>query len=174
MDKFPLLWEGKAIGELTVEQEALYTWFEAVCRLPEGGLWCAWIVGDRGELRLGVLEPSAGRSWIRRKFSRRMSEPIGTPVRGEVRPASAVAESGDWETVASPELLFRTPWLRQQLRGTVGVLARRRGAGRTLALPYEPGRPFPLPSLFCLARVERIGERYYVLYTFDRDESPVF
>ena len=41
MDKFPLLWDGRSVGELTTEREALYTWFEARCRLPEKGLWCA-------------------------------------------------------------------------------------------------------------------------------------
>ena len=57
-DKFPLLLDGRAEGELTVEREALYTWFNARCRLPEeGGLWCAWAVGQAGSLRLGVLEP---------------------------------------------------------------------------------------------------------------------
>ena len=42
MDKFPLLWEGKAIGELSAEQEALYTWFIVRCRLPGEGIRCAW------------------------------------------------------------------------------------------------------------------------------------
>ena len=59
MDKFPLLWEGKAIGELSAEQETLYTWFTVRCRLPGEDIWCAWAVGDRGELRL-VL-PETGR-----------------------------------------------------------------------------------------------------------------
>ena len=49
---------GRVVGELIAEREALYTWFEARCRLPEPGLWCAWAVGDREELRLGVLEPA--------------------------------------------------------------------------------------------------------------------
>ena len=37
MDKFPLIWAGNPVGELTVEREALYTWFTARCHLPEGG-----------------------------------------------------------------------------------------------------------------------------------------
>ena len=57
MDKFPLLMDGKPTGELTAEREGLYTWFSARCPLRPDGLWCAWAVGDRGELRLGVLEP---------------------------------------------------------------------------------------------------------------------
>ena len=77
MDKFPLLWDGRSVGELTTEREALYTWFEARCRLPEKGLWCAWAVGDRGELRLGVLEPQGSTGTIRRRFSHRMTAPAG-------------------------------------------------------------------------------------------------
>ena len=38
MDKFPLIWAGNPVGELTVEREALYTWFTARCHLPEEGL----------------------------------------------------------------------------------------------------------------------------------------
>ena len=77
MDKFPLLLDGGPSGELTAEREALYTWFTARCPLPEeeGALWCAWAVGDRGDLRLGVLEPQGeggGPGMIRRRFSRQM------------------------------------------------------------------------------------------------------
>ena len=68
MDKFPLMLEGKPAGELMTEREGLYTWFSARCPLPEAGLWCAWAVGDRGELRLGVLEPEgSGQISIRNK-----------------------------------------------------------------------------------------------------------
>ena len=77
MDKFPLMQGGVSVGELITEQEALYTWFEARCRLPGEGLWCAWAVGDRGELRLGVLEPCGDRATIRRRFSARLTAPLG-------------------------------------------------------------------------------------------------
>ena len=69
MDKFPLYLGEKSTGELTVEPEALYTWFTARCRLPDQELWCAWAVGDAGELRLGILEPSGEEGVIRRRFS---------------------------------------------------------------------------------------------------------
>ena len=76
VDKFPLLLDGRPAGELTVEREALYTWFDARCRLPGEGLWCAWAVGREGSLRLGVLEPSGQEAVIRRRFSIRMTEPL--------------------------------------------------------------------------------------------------
>ena len=82
MDKFPLMQGCFSVGELITEQEALYTWFEARGRLPGEGLWCAWAVGDRGELRLGVLEPCGDRATIRRRFSARpQMETGGTPER---------------------------------------------------------------------------------------------
>lgn len=170
MDKFPLTWEGGSVGELTLEAEPLYTWFTARCRLPEEGLWCAWAVGDKGELRLGVLEPQGDRAAIRRRFSRTMTAPLGKLLRGEIRPAGGET----WEAAPSPESLFRTPWLRQQLRGISGALTGKAGEKRLLALPYDPAKPFPLPPLFCLARVRTIRGARFVVYAFDEKEWPVF
>ena len=79
MDKFPLLREGKTVGELTVEREQLYTWFEARCRPLDETLWCAWAVGDLGEIRLGVLEPCGGFSGGRSARSTRRSRGTGNP-----------------------------------------------------------------------------------------------
>lgn len=171
MDKFPLLWSGQPLGELTAEPEPLYTWFTVRCRLPEDGLWCAWAVGEAGELRLGVLEPENGQMSIRRRFSRRMTEPLGRLLRGEVRPA--VEDGRSWEAVQEPERLFRTPWLRRQLRGMEGVLTQNIEEGRRLALPYDPQKPYPLAPMFCLSRIRRLGAGKYVIYTFDRREWPV-
>lgn len=172
MDKFPLLLEGRPAGELTVEREGLYTWFGARCPLPEG-LWCAWAVGDRGELRLGVLEPEERQGAIRRRFSRQLTAPLGRLLRGEVRPAG-VREPEGWEPAPSPDQLFRAPWLRQRLNGVQGALSRRAGETRYLALPYDKGKPFPLTTLFCFARLRRIGAAAYVVYAFDGQERPVF
>ena len=167
MDKFPLLWEGTALGELTVQREALYTSFTARCRLPGEGLWCAWAVGDRGELRLGVLEPQSG---IKRRFSRQMTEPLGKLLRGELRPSSGTET---WTAAPEPDRLFRTPWLRKNLHGVHGVLTRTAAERRLVALPYDPGKPFPLTPMFCLARVRDIGGKRYAVYAFDEKEWPV-
>lgn len=172
MDKFPLLLEGKLAGELTAEREGLYTWFSASCPLPEG-LWCAWAVGDRGELRLGVLEPEGSRGAIRRRFSGRLTAPLGRLLRGEVRPAGA-REPEVWEPAPAPEQLFRAPWLRQRLKGVQGARVRQAGETRYLALPYDRARPFPLTTLFCFARLRGIGEGTYVVYAFDEQDRPVF
>lgn len=173
MDKFPLLWKERAVGELTAEREALYTCFSARCTLPAEGLWCAWVVGDKGELRLGVLEPQGGAGVICRRFSHRMTAPAGQLLRGEVRPAALPDGSGtDW-VPADGDTLFRAPGLRERLRGVTGMLWRREGKTLLLAVPYDPRRPLPLTPLFCFAQPRRIlGERYLV-FAFDENERPV-
>ena len=123
MDKFPLMQGGVSVGELITEQEALYTWFEARCRLPGEGLWCAWAVGDRGELRLGVLEPCGDRATIRRRFSARLTAPLGKLRQGEIRPAHP-PEPEDWTPLERSAVRLRSPWLREQLHLVPGVLVR--------------------------------------------------
>lgn len=174
MDKFPLLWEDRTIGELTAERESLYTWFEARCRLPGEGLWCAWAVGDAGELRIGVLEPAGDRAAIRRRFSGRLTAPLGRLLGGEVRPAAPAETAVSWQRAERPETLFRTPWLQDELRGAEGVLTRTGEDCRFLALPFDRRQPFLLTQLFCFARVRRIAGREYAVLAFDRNEFPVF
>ena len=55
MDKFPVCWQGKAVGELEAQKELLDTSFLLRATLPEMGLWGAWLIGEQGELRLGML-----------------------------------------------------------------------------------------------------------------------
>lgn len=175
MDKFPLLWDGRPSGELTVEQEQLYTWFTARCRLPGEGLWCAWAVGDLGELRLGVLEPEGERAVIRRRFSRRMTAPLGRLLRGELRSATkGQAAQENWEPVPEPGRLFRASWLRQRIKNAQGVLTRLKDGCRYVALPYDKEKHFPLETLFCFARIQCIGGSLYAVYAFDAQETPVF
>ncbi|SFQ02640.1 hypothetical protein SAMN05216343_12122 [Oscillibacter sp. PC13] len=172
MDKFPLYSDGRIIGELTADRESLYTWFEARCRLPGQGLWCAWAVGEREELRLGVLEPAGERAVIRRRFSDRLTAPLGRLLRGEVRPS--VAEAEKWEQMGDAIHLFRTPALREALRGADGALTRKQGDCRWIALPYDPKRPFPLTGMFCFAKVRCIQGKPYTVYQFNQEELPVF
>ena len=174
MDRFPLCWKGKTVGEMDVERESLYTWFSVRGHLPEGGLWCAWAVGEQGELRLGVLEPVGDQFQIRRNFSDRMCRPLGKLRRCEVRAAGAEAKEEAWLVVNTPEKLFSTPFLRQQLRGIQGVRTRTSQGLRWLAVEYDRKKPFPLPGLFCLAEIRKIGEREYVVYRFDSREWPVW
>ena len=138
MDKFPLMQGCFSVGELITEQEALYTWFEARCRLP-------------GELRLGVLEPCGDRATIRRRFSARLTAPLGKLRQGEIRPAHP-PEPEDWTPLERSAVRLRSPWLREQLHLVPGVLVREEQGRRELAVPYDVGRPWPELRHLCLQR----------------------
>ena len=171
MERLPLLYQGMNVGELTVEHLAGDIGFSARCRAPGEGLQCLWVVGSSGELRLGVTEGRGGETVFSRRFSQRMTAPLGRLLRGELRRAGEGRESG-WQRVSRPEELFRTPWLRRSLRGVEGALTKKTGAGRCLALPYSPESPFLLTPIFCLCSIRRIGERNYAVFSFDDAEWP--
>ena len=145
MDKYPVFREEQTVGELTVAPDALYTAFSVSCRGREG-LWCAWAVGETGNLRIGVLEPENGCLQIRRRFSKRLTDPLGPILRGELRPLGEEREH--WEPLR-PELL-RSPYPRCRLSGFSDVLTCRPERGRPTGCrgPFSSGShvllcPFP-------------------------------
>ena len=190
MDKFPLYFSGRSVGELTVTREGLYDCFRVECHPPEAALYRAFAVGESGRLRLGVLEPEGDVFGIRRRFPIRESAGLGKLLHGELLPCgreeTSVPESpdlpplseppmqGDWKAAPPPERMFRSPFLREQLRDIPGILARQEGGCRFVALPYHGRRPFLLSALFCFARICSIGGKEYAVFAFDRDENPVF
>jgi len=173
MEKLPLLCEGRPVGELTVRREGEDTLFSAVCRLPEQGLWCLWAVGREGSLRLGCPEQQQGEVRLSRRFSPRMTVPLGKVIHGEVRKAARPQSTG-WERVQAPERLFRTQWLSRTLRGCAGALTQRRGGVRLVALPFSAEKPFPLVSLFCFARICVLEQGSYAVFAFNGEEWPIF
>jgi hypothetical protein len=130
-------------------------------------------VGDRGELRLGVLEPEGDQAAIRRRFSHQLTAPLGRLLRGEVRSADRCGEE-IWEAAPQAGQLFRTPWLRQQLRGASGALTRTEAGRRYLAMPYDKGKPFPLTPMFCFAEPRQIHGARYVVFCLDQNDWPRF
>ena len=170
MERVPLLYGGKPIGELLARSEGTDTCFEAHCRLPGKGLWCLWAVGSGGELRLGVPESGGPDAAFGRRFSQRMTAPLGRLVRGELR--SAAAEGACWDTVERPETLFRTAWLCRALAGRKDVLTRTALKRRYIALPFSVEKPFPLPPLFCFARIQTIRGQSCAVFAFDEAEWP--
>lgn len=185
MDKFPLLYHGEIRGELTREREKLYTWLEARCPLPrEEGLWCVWVIGETGELRLGILEPQGEFGRIRRRFSRQSLQPLGVLLRGEVRP-NTPSESEVQEIPAKIETEAEQNWSNQDFpaeltswiadrKSISGAVWRRTEERFFLAIPYESNRPFPLSKLFCFAQVQQFRGKTHVIFTFDWKGRPIF
>ena len=173
MEKLPLYSKGAVVGELTVQQEGQSAWFQADCRRVPPGICCAWVVGDQGDLRLGVLDRQGDRGELHRRFSQRMTAPLGRFLRGEIRPAGGEAPSrDDWAPVQEGTLY--SPLLREGVRTCSGVLRRTRGERFELAIPYAPDAPFPFPEFFCFARSLRIRGTPYLVFSFNSREEPQF
>lgn len=173
MDKFPVVLAGEGdVGELTVEREMRHTCFVAQVCLPQDGLWCLWVVGDKGTLRLGVLEPNTGDVLLRRRFSEQLVMPIGKVVRGEIRP---VKERGyEWEPVMSGEQVFMSAWLQKKLCGQGGMLRKRCGDIQYIAIPYDKCNAFTAVELFCFARLLDIRGALYLTLCFNEKEQVIF
>ena len=184
MEKLPILCGDERIGDAETERDRLYICLRV--RVPSRrGIWRAWAIGERGELRIGTLEPVGGENVISRRFSRRSLSEVGTLTRVEIRPASEEPATQTKETPSSmtenPEAwkqagdgpLFRSNRFRRQSRNVRDALTRTDGDRRRVELLRDENAPFPIPELFCLARAAKIGTRDYWVFAFDRREWPV-
>lgn len=169
MDKYPVLEGKRAAGELTVSGESLYTVFDVSCAKREG-LWCAWAVGETGSLRIGVLEPEGDRLHITRRFSQRLTAPLGVLLRGEMRALGEEREH--WEPLKKETL--QSPYLRRRLGAVPGVLTCRTENGCLIAVPRDDSRPFPLEAMFCFAQPRQVKNRDVWVFRFNSREWPVF
>ena len=172
MDKFPIWLDGASVGELTVERERCYTRFAAQVRLSPDDLWCMWIVGERGELRLGVLVQGKTDIKIRKRFSDQLVLPIGGILRGEIRRVGSVRS--EWERISSVDEITNSEWLQKKLRGQGGLLRKRCGKGQYIAIPYDKEKYFPAIELFCFARLLDVGGGLYLALLFNEKEQVTF
>lgn len=140
---------------------------------PGDGLYRAALVGERGQLALGVLEPEGGRLTLRRRPYWRDVERLGT-----LRSVQAVCsfpfrKKGAWQRTEQPDQLVSGDFLRKRLAPLPCAWWRREGTELSLALPLEDEHPFPLVTFFCFGRMDTIGSCRCVIYTFDREERPL-
>ena len=147
------LWHMEGGGTLSLREEGPRVHLEAARPDDGRGLYKAWVRGRQGSLLLGTLVPEAG--------------VLTYPFPGAEGAGSA------WTPESRPERLCRDPLVKESLRGRSGFCARKDGALCLLSAPFRPERPFPIPVLFCLARVERQGGRPWLVWAFDLEGTPV-
>lgn len=149
-------------GMLTVRQDGVRVHMEAERPSDGRGLYKVWLRGDQGgKLLLGTLVPEEGALRLRRTLS------VGALLAFSFEAPSG----GKWYCEQHPERLVSDPVLRQQLSGA--MLCRREGEGFALSAPFAADRPVRLPSLFCLAGVERREGRLYMVWYFNKEGRPV-
>ena len=165
-------------GALRVWTEGLRVRAEA--RRPDDGLglYKAYLKGPGGELLLGTMAPEGGELRIRRTFSqdelhRRGAWPVtGGAARlyllfqGERPPAG-------WEQVEGSGPPLGEAALRQGAAALGRVLCRRQSGRLQVAVPFRTDRPFPLPALFCLARLGELEGRPHLFFLFDAGGWPL-
>jgi hypothetical protein len=171
MIRLPVLLDGKTVGELTVERDGLYACAAAECMLPEGEPMRLYAVGRQGETRLGIPAPERGRFTLRRRIAAAEISRAGELLRGELRLCNG-EKAEQWEPERQLQRLLSPAGARAQ--SAEGALSRQEGEARLLALPYDERRPFPIPGLFCFARIRRIGGQRYAVFAFSKDGQPVF
>ncbi|MBR2894494.1 MAG: hypothetical protein IKC03_02405 [Oscillospiraceae bacterium] len=173
MEEIKLYCRGKICGEVTMREEQGRTEIRCTMDDPRDGLYRAVLVGELGKLMLGVLEPQNGRLTLcRRPYTRDVAQ-LGTLLRIEVSCSFPFRRRSAWEMVEHPARLFQDAFLRRRLEPVSHAWRRRRGDGVVLAIPLREREPFPLVSLFCLARVERVEGERCVVYRFDSTERPL-
>lgn len=175
MEEVKLYCAGACLGRVALCPQGGRTEVRASMEDPGDGLYRASLVGERGALSLGVLEPEGtGRlGLLRRPYSRDI-QALGPPVRGEAH-CSFSFQKDPWQAAEHPGLLFESPFLRTRLEGVPRAWRREREGLLLLAIPLEEGGPFPLEALFCLARVERVAGRLCAVFAFrgEEPEAPV-
>lgn len=167
--EYPVWLEDEQVGTGAVVEEGERLAISIDCREDDRGLFRGYLVCPEGEIPLGVLEPRGRRLWLQRRLLREEVRPLGRPQ--GIRLRMSFAFGGAWQDLKEPGLFSEA--VGEDLSQTEGLLWRQEGERRYLALPYDPGRPFPLVRLFCLARIQNIGGRRYAVYGFDGDDRPL-
>lgn len=143
-------------------------------RTPDSrGLYKVWLLGRQGrELLLGTLIPENGalrlsRTMMQGELERRGCWP---PEGAQVRLSFSFSGESGWYEEHHPERFIAEPLLQGKMKGS--VLCRRRGEEVSFALPFRPDAPLALNTLFCLAQVERLDGRVYLVWRFDGAGQP--
>ena len=156
MERLPLYCQGERRGEVALAlwgPNGARTEIRASMDDPGDGLYRAFLLGEGGELALGVLAPEDGRLAVCRRVYNRDAAALGRLLRGEARRSFRFEETGlCWRETGCPAQLFHGRFLIDRLRPI--------------------GRSFPLEALFCLGRIQRVEGRRCVIYAF-REEEPV-
>lgn len=166
----------KGGGTLTVRQDGVRVHMEAERPSDGKGLYKVWLRGDQGgKLLLGTLVPEEDALRLRRTLSVGTLERAGCWPRFRAEAPLAFSfeapSGGKWYCEQHPERLVSDPVLKAQMSGA--MLCRKEAEGFALSAPFAADRPVRLPSLFCLAGVERREGKLYMVWHFNGKGEPV-
>ena len=172
MERVEVCCRGKCCGEATMREDGARVEIRAQTDDPGDGLYRAILEGERGQLSLGVMESVDGRLTLRRRPERCEVERLGTVRCIRVGCAFAFGQKRTWNETNEPSGLLHSEFLRSRLTPQ-RAWWRQGSEGLVLALLLRSDAPFPLETLFCFARVERVEGELCAVYRFGTDENPV-
>lgn len=165
-------------GYVRLREEGAQLFCEARCENDGRGLYHLQLCGARGSYDLGALLPEQGMLLLSRRVPKAQLAAAGAlPVVAaqlqlQHRFGGSSLPAG-WQKEPQPGQHFpQDALLRAQVAALGGALLYRGPVGFSLAFPFQTRRPFPLPVLFCFARIRRLGEGDFAVFSFDEAARP--
>ena len=173
MERLQLYCRGEHCGEAVMKEAEGRLEICAQMRDPGDGLYRAVLMGERGELSLGVMEPKDGMLVLRRRPQLCDVARIGAVRSVQVGCSFSFRKKSVWQKTDCPGELFRDPFLRAQLSGQGQAWWKRTEERLSVAFPLRTDAAFPLEALFCFARAEHVEGTLCMIFAFDRHEMPL-
>ena len=173
MERLKVYCRGECCGEAEVKEDGARVEISVEINDPGDGLYRAVLVGERGELSFGVMEPRDGVLTLRRRPERCEVARVGGGQYIRVGCSFPFGKKCAWTRTDEPGRLVRETFICERLACQPYAWWRRSGERILVALPLRTDAPFPLETLFCFARVERVEREMCVIYAFDGDGKPV-
>lgn len=173
MEELKVFCRDKCRGEATVERKEGRSEIAVSMEDPADGLYRAVLVGERGQLPLGVMEPHHGTLILRRRPYLRDVEQLGILRSIQVSRSFAFRRPEAWKRTDRPMDLVSSGFLKERLGQHRTAWWKKSEGTLRLALPVDEGEPFPVEALFCFARIEWVDGRRCAVYTFDAQERPL-
>lgn len=167
----PLFLNGEPIDTLLLTVTGTRTSVEITMPRNDNGLFRGVLCCRKGEIPLGILEPHEDQLILRRPLLTEEIDRLGGAVSGEIRMSYSFQQT-QWQP------LGQTPFFTSadsgiRLKERSSLLWRREGNLKFLAFPFQSGKPFPMPDLFCFARIFTIRNCNYAVFAFNDQDFPV-
>lgn len=170
---------GRRIGRAGWRELGADWQFRAHCPAEQGFVYRVLLETAEGGQVLGVMAPEGDFFALEKKLPPALVRRLGPGLEG-IRGASIIrSRLGEYQGETGPlpfPLAAFEPWtaetappcplLEEALAGEE-ALVRRWGPDYYVAAPLEPGRPFGLACVFCLALPLTIGQRQYGVVKMD-------
>ena len=173
MGECDLKLDGRRIGRASWRSVGSEWLFRAHCPAEQGLVYRVLLETEEGGQVLGVMAPEGDFFGLEKKLPSALTRRLGPALEG-IRGAAVIrSRPGEYQGETGPlpfPLAAFEPWTAETappcplLEGALAgeeALVRRWGPDYYIAAPLEPGRPFGLACVFCLALPIQIGQRNY-------------